>query len=139
MSLRSAWMYCAVVVSMAPTSLLALNQDFLNDTPLVNLNQADKAMQRDAALFVLEDAKPDVTREWSNPLTGASGRVEGQGDFLSEEGLRCRKIRILMQARGAESAFALPLCKDQKGEWFFGSGLKLRPVASPKGVAQEHP
>lgn len=136
MSLRSAWIYCMVVVSMVPASLRALNQDFLNDTPLVNLSEADKAMQRDAALFVLEDARPDLTREWSNPLTGASGRIDGQGDLISEEGLRCRKIRILLQARGAESVFVLPLCKDNKGEWFFGSGLKLRPVGNPKGVAQ---
>jgi hypothetical protein len=135
---RSAWIQCAIVVSMCATSpsLLALNLDFLHDTPIMHLNETDKTMQRDAALFVLGHEKPDATREWSNPLTGSSGRIEGQGDLISDDGVRCRKIRIVVQARGAESVFVLPVCKDSKGEWFFGSGLKLHPVENPGPVAE---
>jgi hypothetical protein len=118
-----------------PARLLALNLDFLRDTPVMYLTDTDKKMQRDAALFVLEQAEPDAAREWRNPMTGYSGRIEGQGDLISDDGLQCRKLKIVVNAKGGESVFVLPLCKNAKGEWFFGSGLKLEPKAERARVA----
>jgi hypothetical protein len=126
---RSNW--CGIVImAMSVASASAANLSFLRDTAMAYLTEADRSMQRKAALFVLEQAQPDAVREWSNPATGSSGRIEGQGDLISEQGLHCRRIRIVAQARGAESIFVLPVCKDEKGGWFFGSGLKLSPVKS---------
>ena len=138
MSHSSAYVWCALALAtLAIPPLSASNLDFLQDTPMAYLTEADRRLQREAALFVLEHERPDAVREWSNPSTGASGRIEGQGDLVSNDGLPCRKIKIVAQAKGAESVFALPVCKNGKGEWFFGSGLKLTPATDgePPAVA----
>ena len=120
-----------------PVGTFALELDFLRDTPVMYLTETDKKMQRDAAVFVLEQADPNASREWRNPMTGYSGRIEAQGDLISDDGLQCRKLRIVVHAKGGESVFVLPLCKDTGGEWFFGSGLKLQPKAEQGSVAAQ--
>lgn len=101
------------------------------------LTETDKKLQRDAALFVLEHAQPTASREWRNPLTGFSGRIEGQGDLISDPGLRCRKIKVVVQVKGAESVFVFPLCKDASGEWFFASGPKFHARSEPGHVSTQ--
>lgn len=138
MSHRSAWARCAIalVTLVMPAALLSASSlDFLRDTPMTYLTEADRKLQRAAALFVLEHERANVMREWSNPATGASGRIEGQGDLVADDGLHCRKIKIVAQAKGAQSVFALPVCKNRQGEWFFGSGLKLTPVEDAEAAA----
>lgn len=127
---RSLWFQCAIGAAtlLMSTALPAADLNFMRDTPMTYLTDADRKLQREAALSVLEHERANAVREWSNPATGASGRIEGQGDLIADDGLRCRKIRIVAQAKGAESVFALPVCKDTKGQWFFGSGLKLSPA-----------
>jgi hypothetical protein len=124
-----------LIVGMWSACALALDLDFLRDTPITYLTETDKVLQRDAALYVLEHTESDATREWSNPLTGFTGRIEGKGDWISADGQRCRKIKLVAQAKGAESVFVLPLCKDAAGEWFIGSGLKLSPSKDSGRVA----
>jgi hypothetical protein len=125
----------AIVLCAIPSVTVALHLDFLRDTPVTYLTDADKKLQREAALFVLEHAEANASREWHNPGTGFSGRIEGQGDLISDDGLHCRKLKIIVHAKGGESVFALPLCKGTNGEWFFGSGLKLQPKAERGRVA----
>lgn len=127
MSLRYA---ITIALCAVPVMAFALDLDFLRDTPVMYLTEADKRMQRDAAMFVLEQTEPNVEREWRNPATGYSGRIEGQGDLISDDGLQCRKLKIVVRAKGGESVFVLPLCKNASGEWFFGSGLKLQPKSA---------
>lgn len=122
----SRWAVLAIVGLWSAHSF-ASQLDFLANTPITYLTEADRALQRDAALYVLEHAKPNATRQWHNSITGFAGRIEGLGDWVAPDGLRCRKIRLVAQAKGAESVFVLPVCKDAKGEWFIGSGLKLSP------------
>jgi pimeloyl-ACP methyl ester carboxylesterase len=123
-SQRRVAIRCAVmiVICAIPARLFALNLDFLRDTPVMYLTEADKKLQREAALFVLEHEDPNASREWQNPQTGYSGRIEGQGDLISDDGLKCRKLKIVVHAKGGESVFVLPLCKNPQGEWLFGSG-----------------
>lgn len=109
----------------------------LRETPVMYLTETDKKLQRDAALFVLEHAQPTASREWRNPLTGFSGRIEGQGDLISDPGLRCRKIKVVAQVKGAESVFVVPLCKDASGEWLFASALKLHARSGQGPVATQ--
>lgn len=120
-----------------PVSSLAAGLGFLKDTPILYLTEADRTLQTEAALYVLQHPTPDAVREWHNPDTGFNGRVAGLGDWIAPEGQRCRKIRLVTHARGAESMFVLPLCKDAAGEWFIGSGLELRPSKGGDHVAAE--
>lgn len=137
MSHRSTYVWCAIAMAalLASPRLPAGNLDFLHDTPMTYLTDADRKLQRQAALVVLEDERANAVREWSNPATGASGKIEGQGELISDDGLRCRKIRIAARAKGAENVFTLPVCKNAQGEWFFGSGLKLTPAPDPESPA----
>lgn len=132
---RSGRLAMLATVGLWSAHAFALELDFLKDTPIMFLTDADKALQRDAALYVLEHAKPNAAREWRNSITGFAGRIEGLGDWISPDGQRCRKIRLVAQAKGAESVFVLPLCKDAAGEWFIGSGLKLSPTKGGGHVA----
>jgi hypothetical protein len=99
--------------------------DFLEDTALSFLQQADLKLQREAALSVLESDDPHSAQEWKNSSSGYSGRVQGLGAFSSADGLMCRKLRIWTQARGVESEFVFPFCKDAGGEWLIASGKRL--------------
>lgn len=138
MSFASAWVAALwgarsgcgamlLTIGMWSAGSFASNLDFLSDTPIMYLTEADKALQRDAALYVLEHPKSNAVREWRNSVTGFAGRIEGKGDWIAPDGQRCRKIKLVAQAKGAESVFVLPLCKDGAGEWFIGSGLELSP------------
>lgn len=122
-----------------PVALRALDLDFLRDTPIMYLTETDKALQRDAALYVLEHAEPNAVREWQNSITGFAGRIEGKGDWVAASGQRCRKIKLVAQAKGAESVFVLPFCKDPTGEWFIGSGLELSRVTDVTSMSHTRP
>jgi hypothetical protein len=109
----------------SPSISKALTLDFLDDTAISFLQQADIELQREAALTVLESGDPHSAQEWKNSSSGYSGRVQGLGAFSSADGLMCRKLRIWTQARGVESEFVFPFCKDASGEWFIASGKRL--------------
>lgn len=103
----------------------AANKRFLSDTALVYLGESDRRLQGEAALQALEDADPKASREWKNPESGYSGRAQSFGNYKSEDGLHCRKLKLRTQARGIDSQFAFPACKGQDGSWFIASGKKL--------------
>ena len=110
--------------AMLPASA-GLPPNFLDNSPLSALTDIDRQLQRDAALYVLESQDGHATREWRNPQTGFSGRIEGQGNLVSAEGLRCRNCICSQKAQGLRSSFAFPVCKDTGGNWFIASGMKL--------------
>lgn len=112
-------------VMVLPTLAQAATLDFLENTALSFLKQADMELQRDAALRALENGDPRSTQEWKNAASGYSGRVQGLGAFNSDDGLACRKLKIWTQAEGVESEFVFPFCKDASGEWFIASGKRL--------------
>lgn len=109
----------------SPSIAKAFTLDFLEDTAISFLKQADMELQRDAALSVLESDDPHSAQEWKNSSSGYSGRVQGLGAFNSADGLKCRKLRIWTQAGGVESEFVFPFCKGASGEWFIASGKRL--------------
>ena len=115
---------CALLM-MTPGVAFSANAGFLNDTAITALTDADRKIQLDTALVVLESADPKSTKEWQNPTTGSSGRIETLGNFKSEDGLHCRKMKLFTRAKGIESQFAFPVCKKVTGEWFIASGKQL--------------
>lgn len=112
-------------LAVAWAAMAALPPNFLDNSPILALNEVDKQLQRDALLFVLESPDARATREWKNPLTGCSGRIDGQGDLVSADRLPCRKVQLRTHAKGMQSSFAFPLCKDPQGNWFIASGMKF--------------
>ncbi len=122
-SLASMLVGIAIAASL-PGIVVALPKDLLTG-PSLKMSEADKNLQYEAVMAVLEGSDARATREWSNPSTGFSGRVEGRGDMTSSEGLSCRRLQLRAQGQGAQSQFTFPFCKDTKGEWFIASGKKF--------------
>lgn len=126
--MRAACFALCLLAGLPRAQSSTLGLDFAKGSPMIYFTDADKALQRDAALYVLEQPQSNIVKEWHNPLTGFGGRIEGRGDWLTEQGDKCRKIKITSRAKGAESAYVFPLCRRADGEWLIGSGLKLRPA-----------
>ncbi|HEY5761129.1 MAG TPA: RT0821/Lpp0805 family surface protein [Steroidobacter sp.] len=114
-----------VVAAMLPGVVAALPTDILGNSPILKMTEADKKLQYEAVLDVLESSDPRAVREWENSSTGFKGRVDAQGDMTSAEGLRCRRLQLRTQVRGLQSLFAFPFCKSAEGQWFIASGMKF--------------
>jgi hypothetical protein len=121
----SARIACAVLTLVPTNPLFAANAGFLKDTALAYLTDEDRRMQTETALSVLDDANATSVKAWQNPKTGSSGRSESLGNFRSEDGLHCRKLRLSTTAKGIDSLFSFPVCRSAAGEWFIASGKRL--------------
>ena len=110
----------------------ALPTDILGNTPLLKMSDADKKLQYEAVMDVLESSDVHAVREWENKKTGFKGRVDAQGDMTSADGLRCRRLQLRMQLNGSQSLFTFPFCKDAQGQWFIASGKKVSDESSPR-------
>lgn len=114
-----------MVATLWPGIVAALPTDILGNSPLLKMTDADKKLQYEAVLDVLESSDARAVREWENSSTGFKGRVDAQGDMVSAEGLRCRRLQLRTQVRGLSSLFAFPFCKSTDGQWFIASGMKF--------------
>jgi hypothetical protein len=123
-----AILLAALLVSTAP-SLFAGNLTFLSDTPLAALNDKDRELQRQAAFAVLDAENSLASKEWKNSQSGAWGEIRGLGNYRSDDGLHCRKIKIFTEAEHMKYESTFPVCKTSAGEWMFASGKKLTKVS----------
>lgn len=114
-----------IAAVLLPGVVAALPTDILGNSPILKMTDADKKLQYEAVLDVLESSDPRAVREWENSSTGFKGRVDAQGDMTSAEGLRCRRLQLRTQVRGLQSLFAFPFCKSAEGQWFIASGMKF--------------
>lgn len=113
------------VAVLSGAAAFAANSSFLDQSAMTNLTDEDRKLQLDAAMGVLEADAASSSREWKNPSSGASGQADTLGNFKSDDGLHCRKLRLRTTARGVDSRFEFPVCKQADGEWFIASGKKL--------------
>jgi len=118
----------AIVTAIVPSTAVSAGLAFLKTSPIYYFDDTDRKMMMDAAQQVLNDADGSAMREWKNPGTSASGKVQGLGKFRSEDGLECRKVKVSNQARGLESEATYPVCRDTNGEWRLASGKQLVPA-----------
>jgi hypothetical protein len=121
-----------VVLSVLASSMLLLSSGagaaglgFLKNSPLYYFNQADMKLMNEAARAVLDAPEANGQREWKNPKTGHSGKVESLGNFRSADGETCRKLKLWNQAKGIESESVFPVCKTGNGDWQLASGKEL--------------
>jgi hypothetical protein len=100
----------------------------LQDAPGVTFTDEDRRLQSEAAYAVLTDPNPRLSKEWKNPHTGHSGSFHGLGNLRSEDGLQCRKIKILSYAANRKNQMVFPVCQTADGSWMFASGKKFTAV-----------
>lgn len=125
--MRSLWNVSAgiLVAALLPAIVAALPTDILGNSALLKMSDADKKLQYQAVMDVLESSDARAVREWENKQTGFKGRVDAQGDMTSADGLRCRRLQLRAQLQGSQSLFTFPFCKDAQGQWFIASGKKF--------------
>lgn len=104
------------------------NLTFLKDAPGVTFSDEDRKLQWEAAFAVLSDPNPRTSKEWKNPKTGHAGSFHGLGNLRSENGLHCRKLKILSEAAARKNQMIFPVCLTTDGVWMFASGMKLTPL-----------
>jgi surface antigen len=103
----------------------ANNLGFLKNTASALLTDEDRELQRAAIMAVLEDANAKSAKDWKNPQTGHSGSIQSLGNYRSDDGLPCRKLKISNHADGLQNEATYPVCKTAEGEWIAASGKKL--------------
>ncbi len=128
MKARIAGWIAGPALAMLAAVCTAQNLTFLEHTPAVALTEDDRKLQEEAGIKVLSDPNPRVAKKWKNPATGHSGSFQALGDLRSEDGLRCRRIKILTEAGGRKNQMTVPVCLTASGDWMFASGKKLTPV-----------
>lgn len=114
-----------LAAAVLPSVVAALPTDILGNSALLKLSDADKKLQYEAVMDVLESSDVHAVREWENKKTGFKGRVDAQGDMTSSDGLRCRRLQLRMQLNASQSLFTFPFCKDAQGQWFIASGKQF--------------
>jgi len=106
-------------------SAQANNLGFLKNSAAALLTDEDRELQRDAMMTVLDDENATTQKEWKNAQTGHSGSIKSLGNYRSEDGLHCRKLKIANLADGLKNEATYPVCKTPEGEWIAASGKKL--------------
>ncbi|HEY5806695.1 MAG TPA: RT0821/Lpp0805 family surface protein [Povalibacter sp.] len=125
-NIRVALMSAALI--LLPSISHTAGLGFLNNAPISYFTDADLKLMHGAVLEVLNDADGTTVREWKNPSTGYSGKVQGMGKFRTADGLDCRKIKVWNQAKGIESESVYPVCRAAGADWRLASGKELLPV-----------
>ena len=98
----------------------AANLGFLNNTPITYMKQRDMQALNDAAQVALNTKKDGESLDWNNKGTGntvpISGTVTPDNTFESD-GLKCRKVTLVANAKGQTQTWTPVACKQADGKW----------------------
>jgi hypothetical protein len=120
---RSGIAFLAIAASL-PVLANAAGLGFLKNSPMYYFTDEDMKMLYDTAKTVLNDPDPTAARDWVNPKSKYSGKIESLGAFKSTTGLKCRKVRVSTQAKGIDNVAIYPVCQTADGQWKLASGLE---------------
>lgn len=111
---------CAVI----PIRAIAVNPNFLGNTPLNFFQPDDFALMKKTAQEVLDSTQPNAKQSWSNPKTGASGFAQATGQFKMADGTLCKRLRIFNKAGGLENVATYPVCKYPDRGWVINADAR---------------
>ena len=101
---------------LAVTPALAFNWGFLQDAPANRFTEGDFTLMQKALNEVLDEARDGESREWSNPATGAMGRVRALSSDRMK-GMPCRRVEVFNQVPQAEATSRYDFCRTAPGKW----------------------
>ena len=93
------------------------NLGFLKNTPYAYFRGNDSKLMREAAMTVLQEAKPGNSQSWQNPDTGNSGTVTLDKMFTGTNGQSCGVLRIESKTRQVSGVSTMTACKRPDGQW----------------------
>ena len=98
----------------------ATNLNFLNDTPIAYMKQADNDSLRKAAFEALDKKQDGESSTWNNEGLRNSTRIEAQltPDATSKSGDRtCRQMHVVLSAKGQSMNLNPQFCRQGTGNW----------------------
>ena len=98
----------------------ATNLNFLKDTPVSYMKDADRKALNDAAQVALETKKDGESLQWSNAGTGNSVSIKGTvtPHATTKEGDKtCRTATLVAIAKGQTQSWTPTVCKQGNGPW----------------------
>lgn len=116
-SVRTIAAAALVTVSGAAS---AANLGFLNNTPITYMKQRDLQALNDAAQIALNTKQDGESLDWDNKGAGntvpINGTVTPENSF-EENGVKCRKITLVANAKGQTQTWTPVACKASDGKW----------------------
>ncbi|CAB3788090.1 RT0821/Lpp0805 family surface protein [Paraburkholderia fynbosensis] len=113
------WIAGAALLAGASFSHAA-NLNFLKNTPISYMRDADRKALNDAAQIALETKKDDESLAWSNAGTGNSVSITGTitPHGTTKEGDKtCRTATLVAMAKGQTQSWTPTVCKQGNGPW----------------------
>jgi surface antigen len=113
------WLIGAALLAGATVGY-AGNLNFLKDTPISYMREADRKALNDAAQTALETKKDGETLEWNNAGTGNPVSIKGTvtPHDTSHKGDRtCRTTTLVAIAKGQTQSWMPTVCKHGNGPW----------------------
>jgi hypothetical protein len=102
-----------VVTGLLPAAAAAQNLSFLKDAAVSYFDEKDVSMLLETVDATLDEQQPHAIREWKNPGTGNSGKMEVLGTTTSAAGTPCKRLRITNVAHnGVNSRASYTFCKE---------------------------
>lgn len=98
----------------------ASNLNFLKDTPISYMKDADKKALNDAAQIALDRNKDGESSTWSNSGTGNAVPIHGTvtpRDTLKDGDKTCRSATLTAIAKGQTQTWTPTVCKQGNGPW----------------------
>jgi surface antigen len=98
----------------------AANLNFLKDTPISYMKDADRKALNEAAQIALETKQDGESLKWSNAGTGNSVSITGTitPDSTSKKGDQtCRTATLVAIAKGQTQSWTPTVCKQGSGPW----------------------
>ncbi|WP_061537398.1 DVU3141 family protein [Collimonas arenae] len=117
---RSSFFVSAVLVGCLVTASHAANMRFLNDTPITYLKPKDKTALVAEADSVLTNKADGETQQWSNKSLGNSVIIDAElsaTDTVKTDAKTCRRLHIVLHAKGQDQTLSIPVCKTADGNW----------------------
>jgi surface antigen len=98
----------------------AANLNFLKDTPITYMHDADRKALNDAAQKALDHGKDGESFNWSNAGTGNSVAISGTvtpHDTEKQGERTCRHVTLVATAKGQTQTWMPTACKTGGGAW----------------------
>ncbi|HZF24839.1 MAG TPA: RT0821/Lpp0805 family surface protein [Steroidobacteraceae bacterium] len=114
----------SALMILAMAAVQAGNLEFLKQSPISYFNDEDVRLLKEAVTQVMDDKNVRATKEWSNPNTGNSGKVEGRSAFKTAEGVDCRRVRVTNHAKAVDGQSTYTVCKAPGKDWVVDPAAK---------------
>ncbi|AMP11397.1 hypothetical protein CAter282_3716 [Collimonas arenae] len=92
----------------------------MNDTPITYLKPKDKTALVAEADSVLTNKADGETQQWSNKSLGNSVIIDAElsaTDTVKTDAKTCRRLHIVLHAKGQDQTLSIPVCKTADGNW----------------------